>query len=148
MLLTGASKFVTRIARPLPWLTIAGARTFSGDTVIETSDGAAGRLAVTLACLIAVSTQTMAAVATDPIPGVDVVVQKVAPGARFITRVTTDTDGCLVFGFLQSGRYEVSDTFGNHAWLEHDGGPAKWRLLGTFNGNAPVWSLVDEGDPT
>lgn len=115
--------------------------------MIETSDGSSGRLAVLLACLIAGSTQMMTAVSTDPMPGVDVVVQKAAPGAP-PTRVTTDRDGCLVFDFLQTGCYEVSDRFGNHAWLEHDGGPARWRLLGTIEGSKPVWSLVDEGHPT
>ena len=114
--------------------------------MIETSEGAAGRLAVTLACLIALSTQTMTAVAADPIPGVDVVVEKVPPGIR-VARVKTDRNGCLVFKALQSGRYEVYDRFGNRASLEHDGGPAKWRLLGSTKESKPVCSLVDECDP-
>ena len=111
--------------------------------MIETSEGAAGRLAVTLACLIALSTQTMTAVAADPIPLIDVVVERVPPGIKF-ARVKTDRRGCLFFKSLQSGRYEVYDKFGNRASLEHDGGPAKWRLLGSIKEGEPVWSLVDE----
>jgi hypothetical protein len=114
--------------------------------VIEPSKGTAGRLAVTLACLIALSTQTMTAVAADPIPLIDVVVEKVPPGIR-VARVKTDRNGCLVFKFLQSGRYEVNDKFGNRASLDHDGGPAQWRLLGSIKERKPVWSLVDECDP-
>jgi hypothetical protein len=114
--------------------------------VIKPSQGTAGRLAITLACLIALSTQTMTAVAADPIPGVDVVVEKVPPGIR-VARVKADRHGCLVFKSLPSGRYEVYDKFGNRASLEHDGGPAKWRLLGSIKDGEPVWSLVDECDP-
>jgi len=114
--------------------------------VIETSKGAAGKLAVTLACLIALSTQTMTAVAADPIPGVDVVVEKIPPGSP-TARLRTDSNGCLVFKFLQSGRYEVYDKFGNRASLEHDGGPARWRLIGSIKERKPVWSLVNECDP-
>jgi len=114
--------------------------------VIEPSQGAVGRLAVTLACLIALSTQTTTAVAADPIPGVDVVVEKIPPGIR-VARVKTDSNGCLVLKFLQSGRYQVYDKFGNRASLEHEGGPAKWRLLGSIKEGEPVWSLVDECDP-
>ncbi len=114
--------------------------------MIETSKGAAGKLAVTLACFIALSTQTMTAVAADPIPGVDVVVEKIPPGVR-VGRVKTDRYGCLVFKFLPSGRYEVYDKFGNRASREHDGGPARWRLIGSIKERKLVWSLVDECNP-
>lgn len=113
--------------------------------MIETTEGSAGRLAVTIACIIALSTQTTAAVAADPIPGVDVVVEKVPPGVR-VARVKTDRHGCLIFKFLESGRYDVYDGFGNRTSLEHDGGPAKWRLVGSVKDVEPVWSLLDECD--
>lgn len=114
--------------------------------MIEETGGAAGRVAVALSRLIALSTQTMTAVAADPMPGVDVAVERGSPGAR-VARVTTDDRGCLVFKFLRSGRYQVYDNFGNYAWLEHDGGAAKWRLLGVMSDSKPVWSLAEDCDP-
>ena len=110
------------------------------------SGGAAGLLAVSVACLFALSTQTMTANAADPIPGVDVVVEKIPPGSP-TARLRTDSKGCLAFKFLPSGRYEVYDKSGNRASIEHVGGPAKWRLLGSVKERKPVWSLVDECDP-
>lgn len=113
--------------------------------MFETSEGAANRLAVTLACLIALSTQTMTAAAADPIPLIDVVVEKTPPGFP-VARVKTNRYGCIALEFLPSGHYEVYDKFGNRASLEHDGGPVSWRLLGSIKDNKPVWSLVDDCD--
>lgn len=101
----------------------------------------AGRLATTLMCLAALSALPTDAMATDPIPGVDVVVEKVPSGRG--TRLKTDRNGCLQVDTLASGRYLVHDTFGNKAIVDHDGGPAKWRLVGVVKGGRPNWSLLD-----
>lgn len=109
-------------------------------------EDALGRLARTLACSVLLATQTMTAVAADPIPGVDVVVEKVPPGIA-VARIRTNRYGCLPLKSLPKGRYEVYDTFGNRASLDHDGGKVNWRLLGSLTDKRPVWTLVDECDP-
>ena len=83
--------------------------------------------------------------AEDPIPGVDVVVEKVPPG--HISRVTTDAKGYLPFRWLGPGNYVIADRHGNKAELKHSGGPVRWRLVGTKTPKGPVWTLVDESDP-
>lgn len=84
--------------------------------------------------------------ADDPIPGVDVVVEKVPPG-QGIGRFRSDGNGYLRFKSLQAGTYHVSDKAGAKAVVRHKGGPAKWRLLGSMKDGKPVWTLVDESDP-
>jgi hypothetical protein len=64
----------------------------------------------------------------DPIPGVDVVVEKVPPGNAF-AYVTTDARGIIMFRDLEAGYYEVrnaDDT--QRAGIRHPGGPARWQL--------------------
>jgi len=82
----------------------------------------------------------------DPIPFIDIVVKKTPPG-NAIGRMQTDPNGYLKFKFLQAGTYEVSDKFGNKASVKHQGGPVKWRLIGTVNNGKPVWTLVDDDNP-
>ena len=82
----------------------------------------------------------------DPIPLIDVVVKKTPPGA-IVGRMQTDRNGYLRFKSLSSGTYVVSDKFGNKASVKHQGGPAKWGLIGSTTNGKPVWTLVDESNP-
>lgn len=81
----------------------------------------------------------------DPIPLIDVVVEKTPPGHAFYAR--TDTKGYISYRSLSAGNYVVSDRYGNKASLKHPGGPARWRLVGTKTPRGPVWTLVDESNP-
>ena len=97
--------------------------------------------------VIAIALLSLPALAADdPIPGVDVVVEKVPPGVN-VGRIQTDRNGYLRFKFLEAGTYEVSDRFGNKASVKHQGGPVKWRLIGTTKNGKPVWTLVNESNP-
>ena len=82
----------------------------------------------------------------DPIPLIDVVVEKTPPGVN-VGRMQTDRNGYLRFKSLSSGSYVVSDKFGNKASVKHQGGPVKWRLIGSTKNGKPVWTLVDESNP-
>lgn len=82
----------------------------------------------------------------DPIPGVDVVVEKVPPG-NAIGRFQTDRNGYVAFRSLSAGTYVVSDGYGNKASIEHKGGQARWRLVGSIKDGKPTWTLIDEGKP-
>jgi len=82
----------------------------------------------------------------DPIPLIDVVVEKTPPGSN-VGRLQTDRNGYLRFKSLPSGTYVVSDKFGNKANVKHQGGPVKWRLISTTKNGKPVWTLVDESNP-
>ena len=93
--------------------------------------------------LVAVS--GLASAAEDPIPGVDVVVEKVPPG--HISRVTTDPRGYLPFRWLSPGNYFITDRHGNKASIKHPGGPVRWRLVEAKTPRGPGWTLVDESDP-
>ena len=81
--------------------------------------------------------------ATDPIPGVDVVVERVPPG-NAIGRFTTDSGGILAFRSLEAGGYRVRDIAGKYsASIKHAGGPARWRLVSvqTARDGAVSWAL-------
>lgn len=82
----------------------------------------------------------------DPIPLIDVVVEKTPPG-NVVGRMRTDRNGYLRFKFLEAGTYKISDRFGNKASVRHQGGPVKWRLIGSTKNGKPVWTLVDESNP-
>ncbi len=84
--------------------------------------------------------------AGDPIPLIDVVVERIPPGVN-VGRMQTDRNGYLWFKSLSSGTYVVSDKFGNQASVKHQGGPVKWRLIGSRKNGKPVWTLVDESNP-
>jgi len=84
--------------------------------------------------------------AEDPIPGVDVVVEKVPPGSN-IGRFRSDGNGYLRFKSLDAGTYHVTDKSGSKAVVRHKGGPAKWRLMGSMKNGKPVWTLADQSDP-
>jgi len=95
-------------------------------------------------CLTAFTLPALAG--EDPIPLIDVVVEKTPPGVN-IGRMQTDRNGYMRFKSLSSGTYVVSDKFGNKASVKHRGGPVKWRLIGSTKDGKWVWTLVDESDP-
>lgn len=78
---------------------------------------------------------------SDPIPGVDVVVEKVPPGTM-VGRLQTDQGGYLRFRSLSAGTYRVRDLHGNTARVKHPGGSALWRLVGSFKNGKPVWNRI------
>jgi hypothetical protein len=78
---------------------------------------------------------------TDPIPGVDVVVEKVPPG-HVVGRLQSDQGGYLRFKSLEAGTYIIRDRFGNSAKIKHRGGPAAWQLVGTKAKARPTWMLI------
>lgn len=88
----------------------------------------------------------------DPIPLIDVVVEKTPPG-QGRGMMQTDQNGYMRIESLSPGIYVINDIFGNMASIEHQGGPASWRLLGFIQEGKPVWalvedwSLVDQSDP-
>jgi hypothetical protein len=77
----------------------------------------------------------------DPIPGVDVVVEKVPPG-HVIGRLQSDRRGFLHFKSLEAGTYVVRDRLGNSAKIKHRGGPASWQLVGTRTNGKLTWTLL------
>ena len=79
--------------------------------------------------------------ANDPLPGVDVVVEKVPPG-HVKGRLQSDRDGFLRFKSLEAGNYVVRDRFGNSAKIDHRGGPAAWQLVGTKTNGRATWTLI------
>lgn len=100
-------------------------------------------IAAAVAALVTPGSLTRTALASeDPIPGVDVVVEKVPPGHGFAAQ--TDPSGRLKFRALPAGVYYVSDKYGNKARLHHKGGPASWRLVGSYRSDRPAWTLIDE----
>lgn len=83
----------------------------------------------------------------DPIPGVDVVVEKVPPG-NAVARAATDRRGMLTFRHLDAGYYEVrnlDDT--QRAGIRHAGGPARWqlRLRSDPASRRQIWVLMEIG---
>ena len=96
----------------------------------------------TLLLAISFLLTTYASAYEDPIPGVDVVVEKVPPG-NGIARVTTDSKGRIALkGDFERGYYEVR----NHentirAGIEHRGGQIRWQLLSSGDSKKP-WKLV------
>ncbi|MCC5997351.1 MAG: hypothetical protein JJU18_13390 [Oceanicaulis sp.] len=68
------------------------------------------------------------AFAEDPIPGVDVVVEKIPPG-HAVGRTVTDQRGMIMFRDLEAGYYEVRNADNSQrAGVRHPGGPARWQL--------------------
>jgi hypothetical protein len=84
--------------------------------------------------------------AEDPIPHIDVVVEKIPPGSN-VGRFRSDQNGYLWFKSLDAGTYHVTDRAGAKAVVKHRGGPVKWRLIGTKKNGKPVWTLIDESEP-
>lgn len=79
----------------------------------------------------------------DPIPGVDVVVEKIPPG-HSIGWVTTNLNGIISFkGNYERGYYEVSNRANSiRAGITHRGGPIRWQLLKSGNRFNP-WKLIE-----
>ncbi|MDP3466911.1 MAG: hypothetical protein Q8S11_01160 [Daejeonella sp.] len=78
-----------------------------------------------------------------PIPGVDVVVEKVPPG-NDVGRSTTDKNGMIFLRNLEQGYYEVRDRKNSvRAGIHHRGGAVRWQLLKVRDARKPTWVLVD-----
>ncbi|KPP82863.1 MAG: hypothetical protein HLUCCA04_01980 [Oceanicaulis sp. HLUCCA04] len=87
------------------------------------------------------------ALGNDPIPLIDVVVEKVPPG-HAIAQVTTDRRGMIAFRDLDAGYYEVRDRDDTvRAGIRHPGGPARWQLRQGRDSRRPIWTLADQSDP-
>jgi hypothetical protein len=91
--------------------------------------------------VVTASLSLPALASSDPIPGVDVVVEKVPPG-NVVGRLQSDRRGILHFASLAAGTYVVRDRFGNSARIKHGGGPAAWQLVGSMPNGKPVWTLI------
>ena len=104
-----------------------------------------GKTLAAMSGVIAMTLLSMPALAAgeDPIPLIDVVVEKTPPGHP-VARMQTDRNGYLRFKLLSPGTYVVSDKFGNKASVKHKGGPVKWRLIGSTKNGKLAWTLVDE----
>lgn len=80
---------------------------------------------------------------TDPIPGVDVIVEKIPPG-HSIGWTRTDSKGIIALnGQFERGYYEVvnrSNTI--RAGIIHKGGAIRWQLLKSGNRLKP-WMVID-----
>ena len=66
-----------------------------------------------------------ASASNDPIPGVDVIVEKVPPGT-VVYRGSTDKTGAIRIKTLQEGQYRVRDRKGRNRMFQHKGGPVRW----------------------
>lgn len=87
------------------------------------------------------------AAAQDPIPHIDVIVEKVPPGHAFFSG-PTDARGMLYFRHLDPGYYEVRDPADTvRAGIRHAGGPARWQLRQQRDLRRPIWTLADQSDP-
>jgi len=87
------------------------------------------------------------AAAEDPIPHIDVVVEKVPPGNGVFSG-PTDARGMLYIRHLDAGYYEVRDVDNTvRAGIRHRGGPARWQLRQQRDTRRPIWTLADQSDP-
>ncbi|MFC4723837.1 hypothetical protein AB6B38_04210 [Glycocaulis abyssi] len=85
--------------------------------------------------------------ATDPIPHIDVVVEKIPPGSETF-RGTTGPRGEIAIRDLEAGYYEVRDMNNTvRAGIRHRGGPARWQLRQQRDSRRPIWTLADQSDP-
>jgi hypothetical protein len=67
--------------------------------------------------------------AEDPIPLIDVVVEKTPPGQGRITYpVKTDSKGYIHFKSLPEGRYVVTAPNQGDKVFLHQGGPVSWKI--------------------
>lgn len=83
----------------------------------------------------------------DPIPHIDVVVEKVPPGQN-VGRVTTDARGIILMRHLEPGYYEVRNTDNTvRAGVRHRGGAVRWQLSQRRDSRRPVWTVADQSDP-
>ena len=85
--------------------------------------------------------------AADPIPGVDVVVEKVPPG-NAVFSTTTDRNGFINSRTpLPAANYRVRDKAGHSATIKHKGGTVRWRLTAATRNGKTIWTLSDGSDP-
>lgn len=75
---------------------------------------------------------TTVTAAEDPIPLIDVVVERIPPGNGKVTYpAKTDAKGMIRFKSLPEGRYVVTDAARNTKVFMHPGGPVNWLFTGT-----------------
>ncbi|MCC5980452.1 MAG: hypothetical protein JJU26_01910 [Oceanicaulis sp.] len=85
--------------------------------------------------------------AEDPIPHIDIVVEKVPPGSG-VAQLTTDRRGMIALRDLEAGYYEVRDLNDTvRAGIRHRGGPVRWQLRQRRDTRRPIWTLADQSDP-
>ena len=79
----------------------------------------------------------------DPIPGVDVIVEKVPPG-HSIGWVITNSNGIIALkGNFERGYYEVCNRDNTiRAGITHTGGSIRWQLVKSGNRIKP-WKVID-----
>jgi len=100
---------------------------------------------IVLFLCVSFATYTLSAqiLSHDPIPGVDVVVEKIPPGQN-IGGFTTDKNGMIFLRNLEQGYYEVRDRKNSvRAGIHHRGGAVRWQLLKVRDARKPTWVLVD-----
>jgi hypothetical protein len=86
---------------------------------------------LSLSLIVPIALAAVNAAAGDPIPLIDVVVEKVPPGNGKITYpAKTDSKGLIRFRSLPEGRYVVTDASRNKRVFVHQGGPVSWLFTG------------------
>jgi hypothetical protein len=101
------------------------------------------KMVLFLLVYFAANTLSAQALSQDPIPGVDVVVEKVPPG-NGVASLTTDKNGMIFLRNLEQGYYEVRDKKNSvRAGIRHKGGVVRWQLLKVRDARKPTWVLVD-----
>jgi hypothetical protein len=101
------------------------------------------KIVLLLCVFFAINTLSAQTHSQDPIPGVDVVVEKVPPGQN-VGSFTTDKNGMLFFRNLEQGYYEVRDKKNSvRAGIRHKGGAVRWQLLKVRDARKPTWVLID-----
>lgn len=82
-------------------------------------------------------------ISSDPIPGVDVVVEKIPPG-HSIGQITTNSNGIIAFkGNYDRGYYEVRNRENTiRTGIIHSGGQIRWQLLNSGDRKNP-WKVVE-----
>jgi hypothetical protein len=94
------------------------------------------------AMLAAFGSMTPVSASNDPIPLIDVIVEKVPPG-HSVGWVTTNSNGIIALkGNFERGYYEVSDRANtNRAGINHRGGEIRWQLVKSGDRRYP-WKLI------
>jgi hypothetical protein len=92
---------------------------------------------------VLISGSVIVSASNDPIPGVDVIVEKIPPG-NSVGRTTTDSNGMIsIRGSFAAGYYEVRNRENTiRTGIQHRGGPISWQLLNSGDSKKP-WKLVD-----
>jgi hypothetical protein len=101
------------------------------------------KLAPVMFFLLSIVFSSMTLASIDPIPGVDVVVEKIPPG-HSIGQVITDSKGIIALkGNFEWGYYEVSNRQNTiRAGVLHRGGQIRWQLLKSGDSRKP-WKVIN-----